>query len=168
MSKAGDSSNPTLPAPVDGAAGHDNVREAYSKVYENNHLLRERIFKVTSSVVAIMVIADSWAISHAAEAPLPDEVRVALIIGITTILVIGAGTTNMLWREFKQSAQMIVRLECAMGFYEGNQYLADTTLYPLEAARWGLDLRSAHLCWAPPLLMAVFAAASLALQCVVN
>jgi len=149
------------PAEMDSAGKGAALREAYTRLYAQNHFLRESMFKVLSAALGIMGLADGWLFSKSPA--VATTAKAAMTAGHGFVCLLGIYITRTTYHEFVSNAAMIVRVERALGFYNAGFYTPGLPLYEPHSSKWGTGVYSKHLIRAYVIALSSVAAFSIIL-----
>ncbi|MEH6626902.1 MAG: hypothetical protein V7739_10675 [Motiliproteus sp.] len=112
------------------------LKTLYSQQQSTAHILRERIAKIASGAVGLLVVIDGWLITQASTLKVSPVIMLA--VAITVIVAVSIYAIRARYREFSAVAQLIVRIETAMGVYQPGAFMNET-LYPAEYQNLGKE-----------------------------
>ncbi|MEH6473028.1 MAG: hypothetical protein V7752_17460 [Halopseudomonas sp.] len=110
------------------------LKTIYSQQQSTAHILRERIAKIATGAVGLLVVIDGWLISQTPA--LDGAPTVMLTLTIIVIVAVSIYAIRARYREFSAVARLIVRIETAMNLYQPGAYM-DESLYPAEYQNLG-------------------------------
>ncbi|MEH6651779.1 MAG: hypothetical protein V7707_17300 [Motiliproteus sp.] len=110
------------------------LKTVYSQQQSTAHILRERIAKIATGGVGLLVVIDGWLITRAPT--LEGAPTVMLTLAIVVIVAVSIYAIRARYREFSAVARLIVRIETAMEIYQPGAFM-DEPLYPAEYQQLG-------------------------------
>lgn len=107
------------------------MKTLYTQQQSTAHILRERISKITTGAINVLVVIDGWIISNKTDLIGQLPILNWAIIMIVFISVYGVQSR---YKEFCAVAKFIVRIEMAMKLYDKGE-----SLYPAEYKALGTE-----------------------------
>jgi len=138
------------------------LKTLYSQQQSTAHILRERIAKIATGAIGLLVVIDGWLITQAPA--LKGAPALMLPLAIAVIVAVAIYAIRARYREFAAVARLIVRIETAMQLYQPGAYM-DEPLYPAAYQNLGDDHyeHGRNIFLSQTYILLVFAALSLGL-----
>ncbi|WP_114325838.1 hypothetical protein [Candidatus Colwellia aromaticivorans] len=105
------------------------LKTLYTQQQSTAHILRERMSKISTGAISVLVVIDGWIISNKA-----DLIGQLSILNWAIIMIVSISTYGVQsrYKEFCAVAKLIVRIEMAMKLYDKDEYIEGESLYPAE------------------------------------
>ena len=141
----------------------DILKTMYSQQQSTAHFVRERMSKISATVIGILLTVDGWLIINDESI---SEYQLGTLIA-TIVVLAGSAIYGLVarYREFKAVASMIVRIEEAMKVYEVGAFIENEPLYPETHKKLGKKdyAHSYNILYMHVLIVSVFAILSILL-----
>jgi len=112
------------------------LKTLYTQQQSTAHILRERMSKITTATISVLVVIDGWIITSGKEL---DGQALMLSSAMLIIVCIAVYGVQARYKEFCAVAKLIVRIEIAMKIYDKGAYIEDESLYPAEYKALGTE-----------------------------
>lgn len=112
------------------------LKMLYTQQQSTAHILRERMSKITTGTISVLIVIDGWIITEAKEL---DGQALLLSLSMLTITFIAVYGIQTRYKEFRAVAKLIVRVEMAMKIYDKGVYVENESLYPAEYQALGTE-----------------------------
>jgi hypothetical protein len=113
----------------------DILKTLYTQQQSTAHILREKISKISTGAIGLLVVIDGWLITNKQD--LASSHVTMLMISICIIVWVALYGIYSRYKEFSAVARLIVRIEMAMKIYESGAYIDNESLYPSEFKNLG-------------------------------
>jgi hypothetical protein len=137
------------------------LKTLYTQQQSTAHIVRERMTKITSGSIGLMVVIDGWLFTNSER--LISTHTFMLMLSIIVIFVVSIYGIHARYKEFSAVASLIVRIETAMKIYEPGYFLNNEPLYPAAFQNLGKDdyEHGKNIFWTHTYILLTFGALSL-------
>ena len=156
-----------VPSTADRVQLFENLRLLYGHLYGNYKFLRDRLLRVQTTALAVLLVIDAWVVKLASDGQLPLQLKWPLLSGTGLVAGLGLYMAVSHYREHLDVAQLLERVERALQLYEKDIYLSGEPLYVAKDEKMGHGVFTPRVLRAAMLSLTVFAVGSLILLWVV-